>query len=175
MMNGLGTKCIGGERRGQRRRYWKSADQSGQPMLALLILEGHWMNGNLVGRLKPWLNMPTNGFQRNGEKPMETHIAQGFLRLSLNEQETETVLRTARARQRYLIPQEVSNILKKSISKTLTEAEEQRMETVWLAFCQNADIDQRTGCLDVDVLEKWYGHVMANYHEPLPQASPWDN
>lgn len=106
---------------------------------------------------------------------METAIGQGFLRLCLNEHEAQAVIQTAKKKQRYLIPAEVSIILKKPISKTLTDVEAQRMESVWLAFCEAENADQRTGCTDPDVLAKWYGYVMKNYHEPLPVASPWDN
>lgn len=174
-MTDHGTRFISQELQNQPKRFLKSAEVFGLPIAVLLKSRKNSTIQVLIGLWKPLSNMRTNGFQRNGGRPMETHIAQGFLRLCLSEQEAETVLRTAKKKQRYLIPMEVSAILKRQISKTLNDEQDRRMQDVWISFCESADVDQRTGCTDPEVLEKWYGYVIQNYQEPLPIASPWGN
>lgn len=159
---------------GQQRPSMKSAGRYGSRTVALWKSPNASRTRTLTGHLKRSLNTPTNGSQRNEDLQMETHTAQGFLRLLLTEQEAATIIHSAKKAGRYLIPLEVSKILKKDITKTLTAVEEQRMNDTWLAFCKGTDSDQRTGCTDPEVLERWFAYVAKNYQEPLPEASPWD-
>lgn len=175
MMTKHGTQFTFQESQNRQKRYLKYAVQLGLPILVWSKSDRSLMKPISIGRWKQLLNMPMNGSARNGERPMETHIVQGFLRLCLSKEESEIILQTAKMKRRYLIPAEVSAILKKSISKTLTDEQERRMANVWIEFCQKEDVDQRTGCTDPDVLSKWYSYAHENYHEPLPTASPWDN
>lgn len=168
----IGTKCIFRGAVNRPKHSSKYAGQLGLPTVAWLILPSDLTMPDLVGRWKQFSNMLTNGSRRNGEI-METHTAQGFLRLSLNVEEANLIIRCAKKAGRYLIPLEISKILKRDIKKTLTDVEEQRMEDCWLSFCKSNDTDQRTGCTDPDVLEQWYRYVSQNYQEPLPEASPW--
>ncbi len=169
-----GTPYIGREPQDRQEPYSKSAKPSESRIVVL------WKSRNALktpGCTGPWerlLNTRTNGFQRN-EGRMETHIAQGFLRLFLSETEADQIIRCAKKTGRYLIPLEVSKILRREIKKTLTDAEELRMDSTWLAFCKSTDADQRIGCTDPEVLEQWFDYVAKNYSEPLPEADPWQN
>jgi hypothetical protein len=106
---------------------------------------------------------------------METAIAQGFLRHLLNEEEAQTVLNCVKRKGRYLIPLEVSKILKKNIQKTVSDGEAANMLETWTEFCKTENCDQRTGCTEPEVVEKWFDYAMKNYHQAMPDVSPWDN
>lgn len=169
-----GTPYIGLGQPNLRKLFWKYAGLSGLPIVVLWKSPNTSKDKALIGLWKLLSNTRTNGFLRNGGV-METHTAQGFLRLLLTEDEAQTIIHCARKAGRYLIPFEVSRILKKDIKQTVTDVQERRMEDTWLAFCKETNSDQRTGCTDPETLEQWFNYVAKEYHEPLPEASPWDN
>ncbi len=175
MMIEPGIQFIGREQHDRQKPYWKSVGMFGMPIRVLWISPNVSRTQILIGHWKPWLNKRMNGYRKSGGQPMETHTAQGFLRLCLSEKEAQRIIHSAKRMGRYLIPLEVSRILKKDIKKSISDEQETNMHQTWLEFCKALNIDQRTGCTDPDVLGQWFDYVSKNYHEPLPESSPWDN
>ena len=105
---------------------------------------------------------------------METFIAQGFLRTLLNEAEATQIMAASRKAGRYLIPLEASRILRRDLKKTVTDPEQDRMKETWIKFCRTMDFSQDSSMTNFLVLEPWWAYVARNYHEPLPEPSPWE-
>lgn len=108
---------------------------------------------------------------------MPVQSVQGFLRLGVTEDEAQRLLAYCRRERRYLIPSEASRILRKTLSKTITDEEQAQMTDVWLDFCRELDLDQQTSVCEVEVLEKWWPYVASHYVNPLPAPSakaPWE-
>lgn len=169
-----GMQFIGVGQPKQLRLYWISAGQVEPHRIALRNYLKSLKKLSWVGRSKLLLNTHTIGYPRNGGL-METHIAQGFLRTSMTDEESNQIILCAKKLGRYLIPLEVSKILKKEIKKTIAPHEEVNMQEIWIEFCKKNDADQRSSCTEPLFLEKWFNYVAKNYHEPLPEASPWES
>lgn len=120
---------------------------------------------------------PMNGRVRNveGSMSLTTPIVQGFLRVLLNDDEALKALDLARSKGRYLIPAEVSLLIKRELTKTITENEQQNMQGTWIEFCKEKNLDQSTSLTDPIALEVWWDYVSKNYHHPLPASAPWGN
>lgn len=106
---------------------------------------------------------------------MSTPVAQGFLRLQLNEEEAGTLYQLIRSAKRYLIPLEVSLILKKEIKKTVEPIEALNMQRTWNDFCKEQDIDQSYSIVEPDMVIKWWEYSASHYQEPLPIPSQWES
>jgi hypothetical protein len=171
-----GTGFIGGEQAGRPSNYWIFAVAFGKRMRAWLRLPSGLRRRNLPGPWKQSSSMHMNGplGSEGVSMPMSTHVVQGFLRLSLNEEESRVMLKRAKSLGRYLTPLEVSSILKKEIKKTIADHEMTAMEMTWIEFCRENDLDQGTTMTNTGTLEMWCNYVAKNFHQPLPEASPWD-
>jgi len=102
-----------------------------------------------------------------------THIAQGFLRLLLNNEEAKDVLKIAKKLGRYLIPYEVTQILAKPTQKTLNQMEEDKMYETWKSFCKANHLETNAAVTDNEILSKWWAWVVANYREPVLTNTQW--
>lgn len=178
MTIGLGIECTTHGARSQPKSYSKYAGICETQTLAWWTSQLLWNRRDLAGRLRPLLSTPTIGLQKREVKTVTyTHSVQGFLRLLLNEGEAIRIMEIAKNLNRYLIPVEVSRILRRDIKQTVMQEEENRMQDVWVDFCKENNIDQGENVCNVEILEKWWSWVPSHYINPLPAvvASPWDN
>lgn len=164
--------------RNQLRLSLRYADHYGMPMPVLWKSHRSSSTPTLLGHSKPLLNTRMIGKQRGG-KPVETHIARGFLvnllsndhRLKLKE------LERLEPEGKYYPPFQAGKILKVALQKEVTNEEISAMEATWLDFCQAKDLDQRSTICSTEIREAWGDWVASNYTPPLPATSnsPWGN
>lgn len=162
----------------QLRLCLKYADHYGMPMLASWKSHRNSSTQTLLGHSKPSSNTRMTGKQRGG-KPVETHIARGFL-VNLLSNEHRLKLKELERQEpegKYYPPFQVGKILRVAVQKEVTSEEINAMEATWMDFCMAKDLDQRSTICSTEIREAWGDWVASNYNPPLPVVSnnPWGN
>lgn len=109
---------------------------------------------------------------------MTPQTARGHVAQFLNAEQIAEVVRFEAEfpEGRPLQPFEIGRKLKIDISKTITQAQDDAMQSVWLDFCKSKDIDQTTTLGDHSLAKEWMLYSIANYHEPMAVVSrKWES
>lgn len=176
MTTELGIRFIGYGQPDQLNHYTTSAGHLRGQMSASSSFQMSLNKQTLDGLLRRSSSIATTGSKRNGGSEMESHIARGFLTLTITEDQRKklTDYEKLLPRDRYLTGYEICRIFHLK-PKTLTEVQINAMQDTWVQFwkVKNNEDPQLTDQSKQVVFDAWSDFVKVGYVEPLPEVSGW--